>query len=88
MAKKPLPNPAQGEDEIVQKKPSAPVEITLLIITFIALVVGIYINWEALGRMYFDTKMYEEGASAKTVYDNWSKSPEGKSINVGEDAEF
>ena len=82
MAKVPLPTEEQEKDEIIEKKPSAPVEATLLIITFVALIVGIYLNWEALGRMYFDPQMYEREETAEDVYQNWKQTSR---FHAGED---
>ncbi len=61
------------EEEIIEKKPTAPMAIALLMITFVVLVFGTYLNWSTLSERYFDVKMYDKEMDAQKTYENWHK---------------
>ena len=60
--------PGGDDEEIIEKKPSAPVELTLMIITFVVLITGIYLNWGQLSDFYWDTELYNNQEDAMNVY--------------------
>jgi len=56
------------EEEIIEKKPSAPVELTLMIIVFVVMIVGIYLNWSQLSDFYWDTDLYQSQKEPMHIY--------------------
>lgn len=63
--------PPGAEEEIIEKKPSAPMAIALLMITFVVLIVGIYLDWNLLTERYFDPRMYNSDVDALQIYKDW-----------------
>lgn len=61
-------------EEIIEKKPTAPMAITLLMITFVVLIVGTYLNWNTLSNKYFDITVYERQDDAFTWLADFEKS--------------
>jgi hypothetical protein len=59
------------EEEIIEKKPSAPVELTLMIIIFVVMIVGIYLAWGQLSDFYWDTALYNDSGDAIKVLSAW-----------------
>lgn len=67
-----LAPPSLGaEEEIIEKKPTAPMAIALLMITFVVLVTGTYMGWSRLSDWYFRPMEYERKEDAQTFYRNF-----------------
>jgi hypothetical protein len=61
-----------GEEEIIEKKPSAPTATVLMILTTIFLGLGIYIAGDEIGS-YFNPKDYEKDHRAVYHYTQFSR---------------
>jgi hypothetical protein len=56
------------EEEIIEKKPSSPMATALLMIVFVVLIVGTYLNWSWLGDYFFRPGEYEQQVDARKIY--------------------
>jgi len=61
-----------GEEEIIEKKPSAPTATVLMILTAIFLGLGIYIAGDETGS-YFNAKDYEKDLRAVYHYNQFNR---------------
>jgi len=61
-----------GEEEIIEKKPSAPTATVLMIITTIFLGLAIYMAGDEIGA-YFNTKDYEKDRRAIYHYNQFKR---------------
>lgn len=66
------PGAIEGEEEIIEKKPSAPTATVLMILTTIFLGFAIYLTGDDLGY-YFKTKDYEGDIRADYYYNQFKR---------------
>ena len=66
------PGAEEGEEEIIEKKPSAPTATVLMILTTVFLALAIYLTGDDLSY-YFKTKDYENDIMADYYYNQFKR---------------
>lgn len=75
----------EGEEEIIEKKPSAPTATVLMILTTVFLALAIYITGDEVG-FYFNKSDYEANKRAEDHYNDFSRT-EKLTVEEGESPE-